>query len=428
MVTSIFRGRLHYSWVVFGVAFLALLAAAGIRSTPGVLIVPLEHEFGWNRALVSVAVSINLLLFGLIGPFAAAFMARFGIRRVMVAALTLIALGVGLTTQMKSLWQLYLLWGVIVGSGAGCMATVLAAVVANRWFVARRGLVVGILTAAGATGQLLFLPVLASETVTRGWRWASLTVAAGALLAIPIVAVFMRDSPRQVGLRAYGSTEDEPPPVTGNPFATAIGGLATGVRSSSFWLLAGSFFICGATTNGLIGTHLIPASMEHGIPEVQAASMLALIGIFDVAGTIVSGSLTDRFDSRWLLFWYYGLRGLALLLLPFALGSTWVVLLAFIVFYGLDWVATVPPTVALATKVWGRGAAPVVFGWIFASHQLGAAFAASAAGAMRTWLGDYQVTFISAGLLCLVASGLVIRIKRESGPEPSSLPATVQPA
>lgn len=428
MVTSFFRGRLHYSWVVFGVAFFALLAAAGIRSTPGVLIVPLEHEFGWNRALVSVAVSINLLLFGLIGPFAAAFMARFGIRRVMLVALSLIALGVSLTTRMQSLWQLYLLWGVIVGSGAGCMATVLAAVVANRWFVARRGLVVGILTAAGATGQLIFLPVLATETVSHGWRWASLTVAAGALVAIPVVAIFMRDSPSQVGLRAYGSMEDEPPAVVGNPFRTAVGGLATGVRSGSFWLLAGSFFICGATTNGLIATHLIPASMEHGIPEVTAASMLALIGIFDVIGTTVSGALTDRVDSRWLLFWYYSLRGLSLLLLPFALGSSYLVLLVFIVFYGLDWVATVPPTVVLATKVFGRNAAPVVFGWIFAAHQLGAAFAASAAGAMRTWLGDYQVTFISAGLLCLIAAGLVIRIRREVGPEPSPLPATLQPA
>ncbi len=429
MVTTFFRGRVHYSWVVFSVSFFTLMAAAGIRSTPGVLIVPLEHEFGWTRALVSLSVSINLLLFGLIGPFAAAFMARFGVRRVVLVALALIALGVSLTTRMHSLWQLYLLWGVVVGTGAGCMATVLAAVVANRWFVARRGLVVGILTAAGATGQLIFLPVLATETVSHGWRWASITVAAAALVAIPVVAILMRDSPRQVGLRAYGSTAaEEPPPVTGNPFAAALAGLALGVRSGSFWLLAGSFFICGATTNGLIGTHLIPASMEHGIPEVTAAGMLAVIGVFDVIGTTVSGVLTDRYDSRWLLFWYYGLRGLALLLLPFALSSTLLVLLVFIVFYGLDWVATVPPTVALATRIFGSGAGPVVFGWIFAAHQLGAAFAAFSAGAMRTWLGDYQVTFISAGLLCLVAAGLAIRIRRSPLGEPSPAPPLAQPA
>jgi len=390
-----------------------LLAAAGTRATPGVLIVPLQHDFGWNRAEISAAVSINLVLFGLIGPFAAAFMARFGIRRVVLGALLTIAVGVGLTTVMTNLVELYLLWGVVVGVGAGCMASVLAAVVANRWFVARRGLLVGVLTAAGATGQLIFLPVLASEVVTVGWRWASLTVAGALLLAVPLVFLFLRDKPADVGLRAYGATEEEAPAATGNPFATALQGLGLAVGSGAFWLLAGSFFICGATTNGLIGTHLIPAAMDHGIAEVTAASLLAVIGVFDIVGTIGSGWLTDRFDSRWLLFWYYGLRGLALLLLPFVLGSSFLGLIVFIVFYGLDWVATVPPTVALATSIFGKQRGPMIFGWIFAAHQFGAAMAAFAAGALRTWLGDYQVTFISAGLLCLIACGLVIRIARE---------------
>ncbi|MDQ6918268.1 MAG: MFS transporter [Candidatus Dormibacteraeota bacterium] len=405
-------GRLHYAWIVAAVTFVTLLAAAGTRATPGVLIVPLQHEYGWNRAEISGAVSINLILFGLIGPFAAAFMARFGIRRVVVGALITIATGVTLTTAMTGLWQLYLLWGVVVGIGAGCMASVLAAVVANRWFVARRGLVVGVLTAAGATGQLVFLPVLASEAVTAGWRWASLTVAGAILLVIPLVAFLLRDKPADVGLRALGATEADAPGVTGNPVSAALDGLRLGLRSSAFWLLAGSFFICGATTNGLIGTHLIPASIDHGIAEVTAASLLAVIGIFDIVGTVCSGWLTDRFDSRWLLFWYYGLRGLALLLLPFVLGSSFFGLILFIVFYGLDWVATVPPTVALATTVFGKQKGAVVFGWIFAFHQFGAAAAAFAAGALRTWLGDYQVTFISAGLLCLIACGLVIRINR----------------
>ena len=404
---------LHYAWIVFGVTFFTLLTASGVRSTPGVLIVPLEREFGWTAATISIAVSINLVLFGLCGPFAAAFMARYGIRRVVVVALLLISTGVGLTTIMNAPWQLYLLWGVVVGLGAGCMASVLAAIVANRWFVAHRGLVTGILTAALATGQLIFLPLLATLTVLHGWRWASATVAFAVLLAVPVVAILMRDDPRDVGLMAYGATEaDLAPPPQGNPFGAALGGLRAGLRSGTFWLLAASFFICGATTNGLIGTHLIPASMDHGIPEVEAASMLALIGVFDIVGTTVSGLLTDRVDSRWLLFWYYGLRGLALLLLPFALTSPVLVLLVFIVFYGLDWVATVPPTIALATQNFGRQQGTIVFGWIFASHQLGAAFAASAAGVMRTWLGDYQLTFISAGLLCLIASGLVIRIGR----------------
>jgi MFS family permease len=368
--------------------------------------------------MVSAAVSINLVLFGLCGPFAAAFMGRYGIRRVMVGALLLIAVGVGLTTFIRTPWQLYLLWGVVVGLGTGSMASVLAAIVANRWFVARRGLVTGILTASLATGQLIFLPVLASLTVSHGWRWASATVALAALVALPVVALFMRDNPRDVGLAAYGALEaDEAPAPQGNPFGAALAGLRAGMRSSTFWLLAGSFFICGATTNGLIGTHLIPASMDHGVPEVQAAGLLAVIGIFDIVGTTVSGWLTDRVDSRWLLFWYYGLRGLALLLLPFALSSAALALLVFIVFYGLDWVATVPPTIALTTQNFGRQQGSIVFGWIVASHQLGAAFAAFAAGAMRTWLGDYQLTFISAGLLCLIASGLVIRIGR-AAPSP----------
>jgi MFS family permease len=404
--------RLHYAWVIAAVTFVTLLAAAGTRATPGVLIVPLQREFGWNRAEISLAVSINLVLFGAIGPFAAAFMARFGVRKVVLAALTTIATGVGLTAVRTNVWELYLLWGVVVGAGAGCMATVLAAVVANRWFVARRGLVVGVLTAAGATGQLLFLPLLATEVVSRGWRWASLTVAAAVVLVLPLVALLMRDRPEDMGLRAYGATEGGAPVPLGNPFATAIAGLRTGLRSPSFWLLAGSFFICGATTNGLIGTHLIPASMDHGIPEVTAAGLLAVIGIFDIVGTVGSGWLTDRWDSRWLLFIYYGGRGIALLILPFVLGSSFFGLVVFIVFYGLDWVATVPPTVALSAQVFGKQQGTVVFGWIFAAHQFGAASAAFAAGALRTWLGDYQVTFVVAGLLCLVACGLVIRIPR----------------
>src|SRR3984893_619341 len=375
MIARATSGRLHYAWIIAAVTSVPLLAAAGARAPPGVLIVPLQHEFGWNRAEIAGAVSINLVLFRLIGPFAGAFMARFGIRRVVVGALITIATGVALTSVMTSLWQLYLLWGVVVGVGAGCMASVLAAVVANRWFVARRGLVVGVLTAAGATGQLIFPPVLASEAVTVGWRWASLTVAGAILVVIPLVAILLRDKPADVGLRALGATEADAPATTGNPVGAALEGLRLGVRSSAFWLLAGSFFICGASTNGLIGTHLIPASVDHGIAEVTAASMLALIGLFDVIGTTVSGWLTDRLDSRWLLFWYYGLRGLSLLFLPFALSSSYLVLLAFIVFYGLDWVATVPPTIALCTSIFGRAQAAIVFGWVFAAHQFGSAFA-----------------------------------------------------
>ena len=419
------RDPIHPAWIVAGVTFLTLLAASGFRSTPGVLIVPLQEEFGWSRATISLAVSINLLLFGFSGPFAAALMERFGVRRVTVGALVTVAAGSALTTLMREPWQLALLWGVVVGLGTGAMASVLAATVANRWFVARRGVVLGALTAASATGQLVFLPLLAWLADTIGWRAASLTVAAAALGVVPLVRRFMQSRPEDVGARAFGATEmDAPVAVTGSPLANAFRGLGMGSRSPDFWLLAGSFFICGASTNGLIGTHLIPASIDHGMAAVAAASLLALIGIFDVVGTMLSGWLTDRWDARRLLFAYYGLRGLSLLYLPAAFDAPRFGLILFIVFYGLDWVATVPPTVALTADVFGKANVGIVYGWIFAAHQLGAASAASAAGAIRTWTGDYALAFFAAGLLCLGAAAMVLRIGREPAlPVPSAAPA-----
>jgi MFS family permease len=411
--------RIHYAWIVAAVTFIALMGAAGFRATPSVLIVPLQNEFGWNRAVISIAVSINLILFGLTGPFAAALMDRFGLRFVTVGALVTVATGALVTTVMNAPWQLYLLWGVVVGLGTGCMASVLAATVASRWFVHRRGLVLGALTAAGATGQLIFLPGLGWLAQNVGWRWVAVAVAVAALGVVPVVALFLRNRPSDLGLRAYGASEaDTVPTTTGSPILNAFRGLRLGVRSRDFWLLAGSFFICGASTNGLIGTHLIPASIDHGMAEVTAASLLAVIGVFDVVGTLASGYLTDRFDSRWLLFAYYGLRGLSLLLLPYVFGSAQFGLILFIVFYGLDWVATVPPTVYLARRAFGQQNFAIVYGWIFAAHQLGAASIAFAAGAVRTFFGDYQIAFMSSGLLCLVAAGLVLRIARERpGPE-----------
>ena len=423
MLVKRFASRFHYGWIIAALTFLTMLAASGMRSTPGVLIVPLQQDFGWDRGAISLAVSINLVLFGLSGPFAAAIMQRVGIRPVMVAALLLVGLAAALTTIMQSLWQLYLLWGVLVGLATGCLTSVLAAVITNRWFVKRRGLVLGILTATNATGQLVFLPLLATLVVTQGWRAAALVTTAAALIVAPLVALLMRNSPKDVGLRPYGAEPEDvdAPPATGNPFSAAIAGLVKGLRSRDFWFLAGSFFICGATTNGLIGTHLIPAAMDDGIPEVTAASMLALIGVFDLIGTTCSGWLSDRMDNRWLLCWYYGLRGLALLLLPFALGTSYLTLGVFIVFYGLDWVATVPPTTRLTADIFGKENVGIVFGWIFAAHQLGAATAAYTAGVARTILGTYQQTFLAAGLLCLIAAGLVIRIGKTSNKQAKPL-------
>jgi MFS family permease len=420
------RGRPHYAWIVAAATFVTLLGASGFRSAPGVLIVPLEQAFGWSRTTISLAVSINLVLFGLCGPFAAAAMGRFGVRRVVLVALLLVAAGSGLTVLMTASWQLLLLWGVVVGLGTGAMAAVLAATVATRWFVARRGLVTGALTAASATGQLAFLPLLANLAVHHGWQWASIAVAGAALAVVPLVLLLLRNAPADLGLTPYGAPPGTPiaaPAPPANPVGTALRVLSDASRTRAFWLLAGSFAICGATTNGLIGTHLIPAAHDHGVAETSAAGLLALVGVFDVAGTLASGWLTDRMDPRRLLLWYYGLRGVALLLLPAVLGSAGFGMLGFIVVYGLDWVATVPPTVALTNEVFGRERGPVVFGWVFAAHQFGAAAAAAAAGLIRTEFGDYMLAFVAGAALCAVAATITQVVRTPSRSQAHPQPA-----
>jgi len=425
MLDRLTSSRRHYAWLIVLVTFVTLITTAGFRATPGVLIVPLQQEFGWSRGTISVAISIGLVLFGLTAPFSAALMERFGVRRVMLIALVTIATGASLTTVMDAPWQLDLLWGVVVGSATGAVSVPLAATVANRWFESRRGLVTGILTASNASGQMVFLPALAWLATTYGWRYAAVAVAAVAILIVlPIVALFVRDRPQSLGLQPYGATEPVPVPARSpKPFRPAVDGLLIGVRSRAFWLLVATFFICGLSTNGLVGTHLIPAAIDHHMSAVTGASLLALMGLFDVVGTTCSGWLTDRVDPRRLLAWYYALRGLAIVALPWAFGSGYA-LVVFAVFYGLDWVATVPPTVMLTADRFGRERVGIVFGWIYASHQLGAAFAAWAGGAMRTWFGTYNYSFVSAGVLCLLAAGLSLRIgKRERtrllSPEPA---------
>ncbi|MFK3980930.1 MFS transporter [Micromonospora sp. NPDC050397] len=418
----------HPAWVVAAVAFVALVGAAGFRATPSVLLHPLHAEFGWPLATISAAVSVNLLLYGLTAPFAAALMERFGIRRVVTGALLLVAAGSGLTVFMTASWQLIACWGVLVGLGTGSMALAFVATVTGRWFVKRRGLVTGVLTAGGAAGQLVFLPVLANLVQSYNWKVAALVVAAAALLVVPLVVFFLREHPADLGLPLYGGTEVvRPQPAAGGPGAAsrALSGLRTGVRSRAFWLLAGGFAICGATTNGLVGTHFIPAAHDHGVAETTAAGLLALVGLFDIVGTIASGWLTDRVDSRVLLAAYYGLRGLSLLVLPSLFAdTTGPTMLVFIVFYGLDWVATVPPTVALCREYFGdRG--PVVFGWVFASHQIGAAIAATGAGFVRDRLGEYTLAWYVAGALAIGAAVLSLMLKRR---EPEPVPVEPEPA
>lgn len=400
--------RIHYAWIVASVTFVVLLITAGVRATPSVLMVPLETEFGWTRTAISAAVAINIALFGLIGPFAAALIDRFGLRRMVASALLLLAASVALSTQMTSQWHLTLLWGVLVGSGTGFTAMVLAAIVANRWFDERRGVVTGALSAANATGQLLFLPLLAQLIQRFGWRAGAWMVASAALIVCVLVLLLMRNSPADVGLRPYGwQASSVGPPQRPLPPLKA---LRWASKQSAFWVLAGSFFVCGASTNGLIGTHLIPACHDYGIPEVKAAGLLAVMGIFDILGTTASGWLTDRFASRYLLFTYYALRGLSLLFLPLTLAKGGNALAWFAIFYGLDWIATVPPTVRLTSDCFGRENTGVVYGWIGAAHQLGASLAAISAGVIRTQLGNYETAFWMSGTLCFAAAFLFLSL------------------
>lgn len=411
------RRRSHRAWAVAAVTFVTIIGAAAFASLPGLLIEPLHDDFGWSRGTIGFAVSVNLALYGVTAPFAAALMDRFGIRRVVAVALVVIAGGSLLTVWMSAAWQLVLYWGVLVGLGSGAMALAFAATVTHRWFVARRGLVTGLLTAAGASGQLVFLPLLAWIVEEHQWRPAAVTVALAALSVVPFVWLLLRDHPADVGLAPYGSLEfvAKPAPVTGAA-RRAVTVLVKAARTGPFWLLAGAFAICGASTNGLVKTHFVPAAHDHGMPVPAAASLLAVIGVFDIVGTVASGWFTDRFDARRLLAGYYALRGISLLFLPVLLApSVHPPMVFFVVFYGLDWVATVPPTIALCREHYGEDSA-IVFGWVLASHQVGAAVVAFLGGLARDAFGSYDVVWYGAGALCAVAAlmSLVVRRGRSS--------------
>lgn len=417
LVANRLAGRgLHYGWVVAAVTFLTMLVTAGAVGIPGVLIAPLEAEFGWSTAEISAAFAVRLVLFGLMGPFAAALMNRFGLKPVILVSQGLIALGIFGAMWMTELWQLTVLLGVVVGFGTGLTAMVLGATVVSRWFIARRGLVIGLLTASTATGQLVFLPVMAALTETFGWRGALTLSLVTLTLAAVLVLLLMRDRPADLGLAPFGGTALAPTPARQSLGAMLLSPLTTlrdAVRVPMFWLLFGTFFVCGASTNGLVQTHFIALCGDYGLAAVSAAGMLALIGIFDFMGTVASGWLSDRYDSRWLLFWYYALRGLSLVWLPFSDFSLYA-LSIFAVFYGLDWVATVPPTVKLAAETFGERS-NIVFGWVFAGHQLGAASAAWAAGATRTAYATYLPAFFFAGMLCLLAALAIVGFNRITG-------------
>jgi MFS family permease len=421
----------YYGWFVLALCFLTTLTSAGVRSSPSVLIHPLEAEFGWSRMLIASAVSMNLLLFGIAAPISGWLLDRYGPRKVMLGSLTLLIVGVSGTMAMNQFWQFFLVWGVIVGLGAGGVGSVLTATIGNRWFVARRGLALGILGSASSTGQIIFLPLFMAMITYAGWRMGSMALIVVAMILLPLIYLFMRDDPSQVGLEPYGS---------GQPGIASSGGVASlrGMRSGSatitarevvthptFWLLTGSFFVCGGTANGLIGTHLIPHEIDLGIPQIAAASILGVMGGLNMVGTIFSGWMIDRVrPQRWLAL-VYVLRGVSLLMLPFVQNLPG--FFAFAVIYGLDWFATVPPSMAITADTFGKNNVGKVYGWIFMSHQIGAAIMASAAGALRTWMGDYQFAFLSGGFIAMIAAGLALQIKLKPGEVPAP-PASIQPA
>ncbi len=412
LAPALARRGIHYGWAVVAATFLVMLSTAAAMGMPGVLLRPLMHEFGWSTTEVSGPLSLRLLLYGLMGPFAAALMQRYGIRVTVAAAALLIVGGIAIATQMTALWQLWLTWGVMVGLGTGLTAMVLGASVSNRWFVAQRGVVMGMLSASSATGALIFLPLAAWLADSYGWRVALLPAAAACAVAGGLLWLVGRDHPGELGLPAFGERAVAPvPPRSAGAATIALRTLGEAAGTRAFWLLFFTFFVCGLSTNGLIGNHFIPLCQDYGMTEVAAASVLAMMGAFDFVGTIGSGWLSDRFDSRKLLFMYYGLRGVSLLALPFFPFSV-VGLSVFAVFYGLDWIATVPPTVRLCAGSFGRERAAIVFGWVFCGHQLGAAVAAAGAGISRDALSSYVPAFLISGACCLLAALAALAVSR----------------
>lgn len=411
--------RIHYSWFILTVTFFSIIVAGIVMASSGVFLTPFESEFGWDRSVISLAFGICMFFFGIAGPFMAALLEKLGLKKMMLSSMGILIVGLLLTYLMNQSWQLIIIWGIIIGLGSSLFLTVLSPYVANNWFMEKRGLATGILTASTAMGQLLLLPVLAIVIENSSWRWAiGLIIVIGIMMFI-IILLFIKDTPKVIGILPYGQREDIVLEVNesknGNPIVIAFEGLFDALKVKEFWLLAGSFFICGLSTTGLIGTHFISYCISFGIPLVTAASLLSFMGIFNIVGTTISGFLSDRFDNRWLLFWYYLLRGASLVFLPFAFmegNTTWI--LVFTVFYGLDWVATVPPTINISRQLFGLQKSAIIYGWIYASHQAGAAVAAYGGGIVYKYFNTYTWAFFMAGIFCLLASLFVIIIKKQN--------------
>jgi sugar phosphate permease len=412
------RLGIHYGWAIVAVIFLTMLSTSAVMGMVGVLMLPLKSEFGWDLGAISGALALRVLIYGMVAPLAAAILQRYGVRRVVSAALALIVFGLTLASRMTALWQMWLTWGLMIGLATGVTANVLGATVATRWFTKQRGLIIGVLNASNATGQLLFLPVAAWLSEHLGWRYALMPASIMCIVCLLLVILIVRDHPGDVQLPSYGETDvlPPPPPRSGqNALAISFSALSDAAQDRTFWVLAGTFFVCGLSTSGLVQNHFIPLCHDFGVATLTASSILAMMGAFDFVGTILSGWLSDRYDNRFLLFWYYGLRGLSLLVLPYTNFSLYGLGL-FAVLYGLDWIATIPPTVRMTSQEFGRERGPIVFGWVFLAHQLGSATAAFGAGATRDQLLTYLPAFVTAGVACLIAAGTILTVRRKPIP------------
>jgi MFS family permease len=417
-------GKVHYAWIVLGAMMLALLASSGVRSSFGVFIKPLEQEFGWARTSLAAVASLSLFLLGAVGPIAGRMADRLGPRQVLVLASILVGSGALATAAVSDLWQLFLTVGILTASGAGGAAISVAASVAARWFEQRRGLVMGLAGAGIAAGQLIIIPLLMGLTLSWGWRTALLAVGAGFLLVIvPLTLWLVRNDPQDMGLLPYGATAETVIATRQEQAAGRIGMLQA-ARSMPFWLLAGSFWVCGYTTTGLVLTHFIPHATEHGFHAAHAAQALGVMGALNIAGTIGSGWLSDRFGPKLPLALYYGLRGLSLLFLPFV--NTTVSLFAFAAIFGANYISTVPATTALTAKIYGRYSVGELSGWIFLSHQIGAAVGSITGGYLYDRTGTYTLAFYSAAVLAFLATAMVAFI-RERPLDGRAVPPTGRP-
>jgi MFS family permease len=423
------RGALHDAWIVLGAVMIIMLLASGLRAVFGVFIKPIEATFGWDRASLSGVAALSLLLLGAVGPVAGWLADRWGPRRVIVFGCLILAAGTVLSSQVMSLWQIYLSAGVLMAVGGGGIQMSTAATVAARWFEARRGLVLGILGGAMSAGQLVIIPLAVWLTLHHGWRQSFLWLGIALLIiALPLALWFVKDDPARYGLQPYGAGQSRPEGGQHPKTPERRVPIGEAMQVPAFWLLASTFFVCGYTTGGLVLTHLVPHAADHGFSEMNAAQAMGVMGALNILGTVASGWICDHFGRKGPLAFYYAVRGLSLLFLLYVWNVPSLNLFAAI--FGLNYISTVPATTTLTANIFGRYSIGTLSGWIYFAHQVGAALGAAVGGWMFQATGSYGWAFVSGAVLAFVAAALALAIKEEPlqktpRPAPMSVPVTV---